>query len=413
MIKDSKFYVFAPHPIEQSALAGRLISSGGVGIFEYAPSWLADTTHRYALDPKNLPLHRGAFTTQLNKGLHGVFADAGPDSWGRHLMELAGRDLSNPLEQLRLSNGTGTGGLLFSLSQTKPHPAHSILPFVELEKLEHTMDELDKGNKISNQELEHLFHSGSHSLGGARPKALVEHQSSQWIAKFEKHSDPIPLPPLEWASLQLARRCNIEVPDHELVRCGQRNVLLVKRFDRLASSERVHYLSAHALLSLIKIGPSDFQSPKGLATYGNIAATARHMGVKDVGEKMFERMLFNIIIGNTDDHFRNHGFLRINNAWELAPAFDMTILGGPEQAIGVGPLGRARSLENALADAVRFGLDHDRAHQLATTMQKLVSTHIDEVLKQAQLPSGHQDLVKNRLLLTQIATPTNTPKLKR
>lgn len=399
MTSNQRLYVFAP-TAEGPLLAGRFEWDKGVGVFEYAPTWLENTTVRYALDPLNLPLIAGPKTATINNGVHGVLADAGPDSWGRHLMELAGRPAHNPVEMLRLSNGSGTGGLLFSQSRNQPNPVRSVLPYTKLEELEHTMEELDLGHQVGNDELKKLFDAGSYSLGGARPKALVDNQGHTWIAKFERTQDQLSMPQVEYACLQLAQACGLEVPEHELLNVGHRSVLLVKRFDRI-NGERLHYLSLHALLSLEKMSMNDIIAPMGRATYGNCAALTRKIGVQNSGEQFFERMIFNVLIGNTDDHLRNQGLLFNHHArtWDLAPSFDLTAVGGQLHAIGLGTLGRERSWDNAVSDAPRFNLKIDAAHERIERMCGVAQAHMNACLSFIENPQ-HRATIESRLLLT-------------
>lgn len=400
MLAPQRLYVFAPTP-DGPQLAGRFEWHNGVGVFEYAPSWLENTTHRYALDPLNLPLTAGPKATRVNNGVHGVLADAGPDSWGRHLMEMAGRSAHNPIEMLRLSNGSGTGGLMFSQARSQPNPVRSVLPYTQLERLEHTMEELDLGHQVTNEELKQLFEAGSYSLGGARPKALVAHQDHTWIAKFERNQDHLSMPQVEYACLQLAQACGLPVPEHQLLKVGRRSVLLVKRFDR-ANGERLHYLSLHALLSLEKMAATDVVAPTGRVTYGNCAALTRKIGVENTGPAFFDRMVFNVLIGNTDDHLRNQGLLFNHHTrqWDLAPCFDLTAVGGTLHAIGLGVSGRERSWENALSDAPRFNLKEGAARERMENMSSLAQQHVESCLQHIENPL-HRHTVMNRLMFPQ------------
>src|SRR5690606_32152368 len=139
-------------------------------------------------------------------------------------------------------------------------------------------------------------------------KALVADGGKEWIAKFGRPGDPLDIPRQEWACLRLARARGIHVPEHRLNEANGRAVLLVERLDRKAG-EGLHYMSQDARLSVERMSPADVVAPTGLMSYFGAASMYRRIGVHDAGRRMFERMLFNVQLGNTDDHARKHGLL--------------------------------------------------------------------------------------------------------
>lgn len=365
----SRLYVFAPIRAggmlsSDHRLAGRIDWEDGTGTFLYAPEWLdAADTVAYPLDPINLPLREGPTTTRVNGGVHGVLADAGPDAWGTKLLELhRGAAADTPLDTLRVTNGSGTGALLFSGSRTRPAPRRHLVAEASLEELERAAFEVDAGETVQREDLELVYRAGS-SLGGARPKVAVADEGRVWLAKLEAKADDINIPQLEAACLTLARDAGLEVPDHRLVDLNGRKALLVARFDR-PDTGTLHYLSLHALLSAERLSAADVRAPLGSCTYGGLATRCRRIGVADAGSTLFHRMLFNLRVGNTDDHLRNHGLLFDGTDWRHAPTFDVVALGGQLQAIGMGTQGRAATLDNAFSDVERFGLTLGEARAL-------------------------------------------------
>ena len=357
----SKLNVFAPTSSGHH-LAGRINWENRKGSFCYAKEWL-ELEDGYALDPRNLPLESTPFVTTVNGGIHGVFADAGPDAWGKRLFEMEfGRKPASGLELLRESNGGGSGSLLFSESCELPVKIDATAPISQLPELEHAAYQIGSGLLVDRDHLGRLFVAAK-SIGGAKPKANILVDGEIWIAKFCSPSDAIELPRLEWACLALARSAGIDVPDHELIEANGRATLLVRRFDR-ADIRPLHYLSLHALLSLERLSSIDLIAPNGLCTYGGLAEICRQCGVIDAGIRLFQKMAFNVLIGNTDDHLRNHGLLRRPGGWQLSPAFDLTAIGGPNQAIGVGINGRDSTHDNALSDLYRFGLSLKEAESI-------------------------------------------------
>lgn len=387
-------YVFAPRQGEH-ALAGRLRWREGRGRFEYSRDWLAHPD-AWPLDPRNLELRDGPFDTTLNGGIHGVFADAGPDAWGRLLIEheRGPSVAANPLEILRLANGAGTGALLFSQSRTRPAPVRAVAAETSLAELEAASTAIAAGRRVSQEALQLAFEHGS-SLGGARPKVLVADGGKEWIAKFGRAGDPLDIPRLEWACLRLARECGIDVPEHRLAEANGRAVLLVQRFDRNAG-ERLHYLSLHALLSVERMSPADVVAPTGLVSYFGAASLYRRIGVPDAGRRMFERMLFNVLIGNTDDHARNHGLLLHAGSWDMSPAFDLVAEGKPVHAIGIGLKGRESSLENAFSALASYDLDEDVARRSLESMQEVLH-RAPRILAKSGLAEGDADLALDRM----------------
>lgn len=392
-----RLYVFAPVD-EGSVLTGRLEWRPDDAAFQYASSWLT-RADAYALDPKNLPLGPGRFRGPAAGALPGVFMDAGPDAWGRHLLELTrGAVPASPLDLLRVTSGTGTGALRFSLHRDRHATPRSLLPQFDLdedlEQIEADAWMLSSGNRVASDALARLTAAGS-SLGGARPKALIRWRDREWIAKFSRAGDAHDVPAAELASLRLASRASIHVPDAALIRINGRSVLLVARFDR--APDPVHYLSFHALLAQPRLNPAtDVVAPTGRLTYGSLAAHCRQIGVADAGPALFRRMVFNIALGNTDDHLRNHGLL-YQGAWRLAPAFDLVPIGGELQAVGVGTAGRERSLPNALSDIARFGLSRTEADAVVDEVSSAFGW-LDAELDAAGVSAADADLIRGRVL---------------
>lgn len=389
----SRLYVFAPLAGEPR-LAGAIDWADGTGTFRYAKSW-PQQSGAYALDPRNLPLDDAPHSTRLNGGIPGVLADAGPDAWGKRLLEIQrGQVPATPLDILRVTNGAGTGALLFSQSRERPAPARTLVPTATLAQLENAARHVDAGDAVDQQVFAQIFASGS-SLGGARPKANIELDGMTWIAKFARANDNIDVPRVEWACLSLARAAGIDVPDHRLAEVNGRAVLLVRRFDR-DGENALHYLSLHALLSAERLSAADVTAPEGTCTYGGLAALCRQIGVQDAGRSMFQRMVMNIAIGNTDDHLRNHGLLHDANGWRMAPAFDLTAIGGNQQAVGVGTQGRTATRDNALTDLPRFGLDLAEAQAIMARVDHALQ-NASATLKEAGLPPQDIDRVMKRM----------------
>lgn len=359
-------------------LAGRLWARARGGrqsaTFEYAPEWLAHPEH-FALEPA-LAVGPGAHHTPAGTALFGALADSAPDRWGRVLMrraerglgEAAGRPPRTLLEidyLLGVHDVSRLGALRFSNQPDGPFLAEStednVPPFMALPKLLSASDHVLRDNE-TDDDLRLLLAPGS-SLGGARPKASVRDNRGQLtIAKFPSPADEWSTVRWEAAALTLAQQAGIHVPDWSLETVAGKPVLLLKRFDR-APGVRVPFLSAMSML-----GAHDFETH----CYLELVDALRRWGAaprNDMSE-LFRRIVFNVLISNTDDHLRNHGFLYPSAAgWRLAPAYDLNPVPAdvkPRELSTEIAIGNATaSLELALGVANYFELSPNQARAIA------------------------------------------------
>jgi serine/threonine-protein kinase HipA len=301
--------------------------------FEYEPSWL-ESQQRFALEPALL-LSAGSFQTRAGQALFGAIGDSAPDRWGRNLIARAERRRAKTQKRtphalheidylLAVSDETRQGALRFTTAEDGPFLAvtgpEAIPPLIALPKLLAAADHVMNDDE-SAQDLRLLLAPGS-SLGGARPKASVrDKDGSLLIAKFPARSDDHGVVEWEAVALSLARKAGIDVPDWRVVRAGARRVLLVKRFDR-EQGTRIPFLSAMSALDASDMEPR---------SYVEIADVLRTFGaaVREDLRALWRRMVFNVLISNTDDHLRNHAFLyRGPRGWRLSPAYDLNPVPG-------------------------------------------------------------------------------------
>lgn len=381
-----RLYLWAPLGGEMK-VAARLDWDRDVGSVRYAPSWL-EAPDAYALDPLNLPLGDEDRLIEQNRGIPGVLSDAGPDRWGRRLMErLSSRPPRNEAEWVLATAGAGTGAIRASLSRSALPPVQPVYPQVTLEQIEEASRQVAEGG-FPPPPMYEILCVQSGALGGARPKAAMLIDGRQVIAKFQQpQQDTVDVPRLEAACLSLAKRAGIDAVEASVTSAHGRSVLLVDRFDRRGALP-LHYLSARSLLAVYRASELDTVSPGGRATYAAIAAAARRMGIEGAGAELFRRMAFNYAIGNTDDHLQNHGFL-YDEGWRLAPAFDIVAIGGESLAIGAGRQGRARTRENLLSGAGDFGLrasEADAILEQAITAARGLGNELDRLA----MPAGER-----------------------
>lgn len=350
--------------------------------FEYAPEWLGHP-ERFALEPA-LAIGPGPHHTPADMALFGALSDSAPDRWGRVLMRRAERRLAtadghSPRTFLEIDYLLGVhdvsrlGALRFAEKEGSPFLAEStqanIPPFLALPRLlvasEHVVNDDE-----SDEDLRLLLAPGS-SLGGARPKASVLDPVGQLsIAKFPSPTDEWSVVRWESVALSLAQKAGIQVPQWTLEFIADKPVLLVKRFDR-SHGARIPFLSAMSML-----GARDRET----RCYLELVDALRRWGAtprKDM-HALFRRIVFNILISNTDDHLRNHGFLFPSaTGWQLAPAYDLNPVPldvKPRVLATEIDFGDATaSLELAFHVSDYFELTRDEAHAVAIEVKEAVS----------------------------------------
>lgn len=335
--------------------------------FEYDAGWLASPL-RFSLQPAAMPLGPGPFHTAAGQSLFGPLGDSAPDRWGRTLLARAERVRAAEEQRQRrtlreidyllgVSDFVRVGALRFSETEDGPFLAQDgrvrVPPLVELPRLLSATDHVLQDEETA-ADLRLLLAPGS-SLGGARPKASVlDRDGSLLIAKFPANSDPHDVVRWEAVALALADRAGIEVPAWRLEAVLDRAVLMVRRFDR-EGEVRLPFLSAMSMLSA---------TDRETRSYLEIAEALQRHGAHTRADlrSLWRRIVFTVLISNTDDHLRNHGFLYVGpRGWTLSPAYDLNPV--PLEikdrllstAIGMDD-DRSASLDLALEVAPEFGL---------------------------------------------------------
>jgi serine/threonine-protein kinase HipA len=406
MTSERDVWVFLPGEVAPT-LCGRFEhwrspAGQSLGSFVYGRRYL-ESRFALALDPVALPLREQLFETAgAAQGVFGVFADAGPDDWGRYVIDRQHGVQSSPIGYLRLSQDDRVGNLCFSSSVDEPVHLPDPVSCALLDEAWAVVAGLEEGRPIPS-ELAHRIRANT-AMGGARPKLTVADGRAQWLAKFpSRRDDPRwSQARVEAAMLDLARVCKIDAARARLhvvderglpeprISCG--DVLLVERFDRtLAPSGaagpqgsspvptawlRDAYVSARTVML------SDVHGPH--ASYGGSYARLSRQLQRWSGHvaadrlELYRRMVFNCCISNTDDHDRNHGLLASEDgrAFRLAPAFDMVprlhATARRYQAMNIGDHGAESTAENLLSAAAAFQIEHVRAQEIIDEVQTLV-----------------------------------------
>jgi serine/threonine-protein kinase HipA len=338
--------------------------------FEYDRTWLESPDH-FALEP-GLSLGAGTFHTQNDLSLFGALGDSAPDRWGRVLMrrqeerraKAAGerpRTLTELDYLLGINDEARQGALRFKETADGPFLAaaakNTIPPLLVLPKLLAASERFLE-SKENDEDLRLLLAPGS-SLGGARPKASVyDTDKSLAIAKFPRRDDEFEATLWEALALTLAERAGIRIPLWRIVRILNKPVLILKRFDRQGQN-RVPFLSAMSML-----GAKDNEQ----RSYLEIAYAISQYGAEPGAdlEELWRRLVFNILISNTDDHLRNHGFLCVlQRGWRLSPAYDMNPVPRKTDphflSLAIDFTSREASLETALSVIDEFKLKKEKA----------------------------------------------------
>jgi serine/threonine-protein kinase HipA len=402
----------APHFVGR--LWARVRKNKESASFEYDAEWLQHPA-RFSLEPA-LTLGPGAFHTPAETALFGAIGDSAPDRWGRALMRRMARRQAEQAGQavrtlqeidylLMVDDEARQGALRFAAQQGGPflreHDAQRIPPLLDLPRLlsaaERVADEED-----TDEDLRLLFAPGS-SLGGARPKASVRLQDgSLAIAKFPRKDDEINTVMWESVALALAANAGIAVPAARLETVADKPVLLVTRFDR-SGARRIPFLSAMSML-----GARDNE----MRSYLELVDALRQHGAapREDMEALWRRIVFSVLISNTDDHLRNHAFLYDGpNGWRLSPAYDLNPVPVDIKprilATSITPDDNTASIDLAFEVAGYFELGDARAREIASEVAAVVSRWRAEAAGQGltrqeidRMASAfeHQDLARAR-----------------
>ncbi len=350
--------------------------------FAYDQAWLG-LAGAFSLDP-NLPLVRG--DAHWDGGLFNAFSDPAPDRWGRNLMgrrerhqaKLEGRAPRTLLEAdflMLVEDQTRLGALRFrdvGAQAFQAADAHSVPPLVALPRLLGAARRV-LADRETDEDLRLLLAPGS-SLGGARPKASVLGADRQLLmAKFPSQTDDWPIPTWESVAMTLAERAGVTVPAFQLRQVARRPVFMMSRFDRTPGGRRP-FCSA-----LTALGAADGET----RSYMELVDFLRQDGADAPGDaaQLWRRIVFNILISNTDDHLRNHGFLREPGGWRLSPAYDLNPMPVDVKprvhALALNETDQDASLDTALGVASYFRLDQAEARAIARDVGDVVVTWRD------------------------------------
>lgn len=338
-----------------------------IGRFRYGDRYL-QRSDAVALDPFLLPLDKTVYEFTRLMGIPGAVRDAGPDAWGRrvieHKLERSAADLQE-IDYLLHGPQDGAGYLSFGLKAEPPAPKRHYNRTHQLTELIAATQAIEEGRPLAAHVLGQL--DPGTSLGGARPKATIEDAQCLWLGKFPARQDRFNLQRIEFATLDLARRCGLNVAQARLQTVGDVDVLMLQRFDRDYTDKGYLRFGLVSGLTVLDCGDSHLDRERW--SYPLLADSLRRWSDKPQADcaELFARMVFNAAVTNNDDHPRNHALLRRQKGWRLSPAYDLVpapvvSLERRDLALTVGSYGRTASIYNLISQAGHFGLSAQEAH---------------------------------------------------
>lgn len=390
---------------EEPVVAGRLDAVGPIVDFTYGRSYL-DRDDRIALYLPELPLGRGAISPLAGE-IAGCIADAAPDAWGRRVIlnRRAGRADAETTDlglmtYLLESGSDRIGALDFQASASGYVPRAA--RHATLDELAESAARVEQGLPLTPELDQALLHGSS--VGGARPKALVDDGNRRLIAKFSSSTDTYPVVKGEFIAMELARRAGIDAAPVALTKALGKDALLVERFDRPGSGRRRAMVSALTMLGLDEAGAR-------YASYADLAdlIRARFTEPRPTLRELFARITFNVLCGNNDDHARNHSAFWDGAALTLTPAYDVCpqLRSGGEtaQLMAIGRDGyRMSQVAGCVERASTYLLTEAGAREIVDRQIEVIEGQWSEICDEAALSEVDRERFWRRQFLNPYAT---------
>ncbi len=397
-------WIWLPNETEP-VVAGKLTAEDNYLIFNYGKSYL-ERSNAISLYEVELPLRSGALPLLSGLSMPSCIRDAAPDAWGRRVLintKLGSKGIDadtaqlNELTYLLESGSDRIGALDFQLSATEYVPRLSVN--VTLDELLESAERVIEGIPLT-PELDQALHHGS-SIGGARPKALIENDNKKYIAKFSLSSDLYSIVKAEYVAMRLAQLVGLNVAPVSLTQSSHKDVLLIERFDRKYTSQgwqRKSMLSALTLFGLDELMAR-------YASYEDLAEIIRHKfnHASSTLRELFSRLVFNILSGNNDDHARNHAAFGDGKMLSLTPAYDICpqSRAGNEasQAMLISGNNRMSKISSCIDAAHIFLLSREEALAIIENQKQVIEVKWDSVCDEAQLSKTDRNLFWGRQFL--------------
>ncbi len=416
--KEAFVWIWLPQATEP-VVAGKLEADAQGNVqFNYGKSYL----ERISANPPaisiyepELPLNTGVLPLPDGLSMPGCIRDSAPDAWGRRVIinKQLGRkgkdtdtELLGELTYLLESGSDRIGALDFQRSPREYVPRLATPDSeksVPLEELLQSAARVEQGIPLTPELDQALFHGSS--VGGARPKALIEDRGAKYVAKFSSSTDLYSVVKAEYIAMRLAALAGINAAPVKLVQAAQKDILLIERFDREKTAKgwtRKAMVSALTLLGLDEMMAR-------YASYETFAEIIRHRfdDPKQTLEELFSRIVFNILCGNTDDHARNHAAFWNGNTLRLTPAYDICPQdrtgSGATQAMLISGGNRLSKLKSCLDAAPHFQLSEEKAQAIFKKQRELIESNWDKVCDEARLSTIDRNLFWQRQFLNPFA----------
>ena len=411
--KEAFVWIWLPDETEP-VVAGRLEADNGNILFNYGKSYLdriGDSKPAIAIYEPELPLKAGVLPLPEGLTMPGCIRDAAPDAWGRRViinkklgLKGAGTDTAelDELTYLLESGSDRIGALDFQHSPTEyvPRTANN----VSLEELIASAERVEKGVPLTPELDQALFHGSS--IGGARPKALIQDQGKKYVAKFSSSTDLYSVVKAEFIAMRLAELAGLNAAPVKLAKAANKDVLLIERFDRVPKGDKWARKAMVSALTLLRLD----EMMARYASYETLSEIIRHRFTdpKHTLKELFSRLVFNILCGNTDDHARNHAAFWDGKALTLTPAYDICPQGrtGNEasQAMLISGNNNLSQLKTCLETAHNFLLSEGEARETFGNLTAAIEQHWEAVCEEAELNEVDQKLLWRRQFLNPYST---------
>ncbi|MBT82809.1 MAG: phosphatidylinositol kinase [Alteromonadaceae bacterium] len=403
--KEAFVWIWLPEETKP-VVAGRLAPDGDNLIFNYGKSYLERVNDAVPVYEPELPLRPGALPLSDGLTVPGCIRDSAPDAWGRRViinrrLGYKGDNIDtvqlDELTYLLESGSDRIGALDFQLSPTEYIPRSA--KNVTIKELVESAERVEKGIPLTPELDQALFHGSS--IGGARPKALIEENGKKYIAKFSASNDIYSVVKAEYIAMRLAKLAGLDVAPVKLTKAANKDVLLVERFDRVVSENGWARKSMVSALTLFAL--DDMMAR--YASYETLAEIIRHRftNPKETLRELFSRLTFNVLCGNTDDHARNHAAFWNGKSLTLTPAYDICPQGraGNEasQAMLIAGTNKMSQLATCLQTAHNFLLSQEEANAIFEYQIQIIKVNFDAVCADAELSEIDKRLFWQRQFL--------------
>jgi len=402
--KEIYVWIWLPGETEP-VVAGMLTAVGTTYVFNYGKSYL-QRGNAIPIYDAELPLRQGLLPLLSGLSIPGCLRDAAPDAWGRRVIlnkkfgnKASGIDPAalDELSYLIESGSDRIGALDFQLSPTQYEPRYA--SGAPIEELIEATERVEKGIPLTPELAQALQHGTS--IGGARPKALIESDSRKFIAKFSTSTDLYSVVKAEYVAMRLADKAGLDVAQVSLKLAAGKDVLLVERFDRMATAngwQRKSLVSALTMLTLDEMMAR-------YASYETLAEIIRSKFRNAPGtlRELFSRIVFNILVGNTDDHARNHAAFWDGQMLMLTPAYDICPQGRhgqtATQAMLIAGEDRSSRITTCIAAAPQFLLSEEEAVDIIAKQITCIEQNWSTVCDNASLSEVDRNLMWGNQIL--------------